>query len=50
LFAENDDPNRLAPAVHRPEEFYIVVSGSPDRNRNFIAGQIGEKGLTISKK
>lgn len=50
IFAVSDDPNRLVPIVHRPEEFFIVVSGSPDRNRNFIAGQIGEQGLTVSRK
>jgi hypothetical protein len=50
LFAESDDPSRLVPVVHKQEEFYIVVSGSPDRNRNFIAGQIGEQGLNVSRK
>ncbi len=48
-FALSDDPNRMVPVVHKPEEFYIVVAGSPDRNRNFIAGQIGEQGLNVSK-
>lgn len=50
MFAASDDPNRLVPVVHKPEEFYIVVAGGPDRNRNFIAGQIGEQGLNVSKK
>ena len=50
MFALSDDPNRLVPVVHKPEEFYIVVSGSPDRNRNFIAGQIGEQGLNVSRQ
>jgi hypothetical protein len=50
MFAESDDPNRLVPVVHKPEEFHIVVAGSPDRNRNFIAGQIGEQGLNVSKR
>ena len=50
IFVESDSPDRMVPVVHRPEEFFIVVAGSPIRNRNFIAGQIGEQGLTVSKK
>jgi hypothetical protein len=50
IFALSDDPDRLVPVVHDPREFIIVVAGSPDRNRNFIAAQFGEQGLSVSKE
>lgn len=50
IFALDDDPDRLVPVVHKPEEFMIVVSGSPNRNRNFIAAQYGDQGLSVSKQ
>ena len=49
VFAQNDDPERRVPVVHRPEEINIVVTGSPDRNRSFIAAQFGHQGLRVSK-
>ena len=50
IFALSDDPNRLVPVVHKAEEFFILVSGSKDRNRNFIAAQFGDQGLNVSKE
>lgn len=50
MFAESDDPDRLVPVVHGPDEFLVVVSGSPDRNRNFVAAQFGDQGLSVSKR
>ena len=49
IFALSEDPGRLVPVVHKPEEFQIVVSGSPSRNRSFVAGQFGNQGLSVSK-
>jgi hypothetical protein len=44
-----EDPQRLVPVVHKPEEIQIVVCGSPNRNRSFIAAQFGNQGLRVSK-
>ncbi len=49
-FAQSDDPKRLVPVLHRPEELMIVVTGGPTRNRSFIAGQLGYQGLNVSKR
>ncbi|MFM9969734.1 MAG: hypothetical protein ACKVQK_15190 [Burkholderiales bacterium] len=48
-FAKNDDPDRRVPVVHHAGEINIVVTGSPDRNRSFIAAQFGHQGLRVSK-
>ena len=48
-FAQSDDPDRRVPVVHKPGEINIVVTGSPDRNRSFIAAQFGHQGLRVSK-
>ena len=49
-FIQNEDPNRLVPLVHHPEEFFIVVSGMPQRNRSFVMAQLGHQGLATSKE
>ncbi len=49
VFAQGDDPDRRVPVVRRPGEINIVVTGSPDRNRSFIAAQFGHQGLRVSK-
>ena len=49
-FCETEDPARLLPILHAPEELLIVVSGSSTRNRNFIVGQAGDQGLAVSKE
>ena len=49
-FALSDDPERLVPVLHQPEELQIVVCGAPNRNRSFIAGQFGMYGRDISKE
>ena len=49
-FAENDDPERLVPVLHQPEELQIVVCGAPNRNRSFIAGQFGKYGGDVSRE
>ena len=50
VFALSEDPDRLIPVVHQPGEFLIVVSGSPTRNRSFVAAQFGNQGLNVSKQ
>lgn len=49
-FALSDDPDRLVPVLHEPEELQIVVCGAPNRNRSFIAGQFGKYGGDVSKE
>lgn len=49
-FCESEDPTRMLPVTHSPDEIQIVVSGSPSRNRNFIARQTGDQGLAVSKE
>ena len=49
-FALSDDPERLVPVLHNPEELQIVVCGAPNRNRSFIAGQFGNYGGDVSKE
>ena len=49
-FVASDDPERLVPLLHRPEELFIVVSGMPQRNRSFVAAQIGHQGLATSRE
>ncbi len=49
-FALSQDPNRLVPVLHKPEELQIVVCGAPNRNRSFIAGQFGKYGWDVSKE
>ena len=49
-FALSDDPDRMVPVLHKPEELQIVVCGAPNRNRSFIAGQFGKYGGDVSKE
>jgi len=49
-FHQNDDPNRLLPLFHNPDELFIVVSGMPQRNRTFVMPQLGRQGLATSKE
>jgi hypothetical protein len=49
-FCESPDPNRMLPLVHSPEDFLIVVTGDPARNRSFVSLQGGDQGLATSKE
>jgi len=49
-FCVSDDPNRMLPVLHSPDELQIVVSGSPTRNRSFIVTQTGDQGLAVSRE
>ncbi|MFH1651242.1 MAG: hypothetical protein ABID87_03975, partial [Chloroflexota bacterium] len=49
-FGLSDDPERLVPVMHRPEEMMIAVSGAPARNRSFVVGQFGNQGLSVSQE
>ena len=49
-FYQNEDPDRMVPLFHNPEELFIVVSGMPQRNRTFVMAQIGHQGLATSKE
>jgi hypothetical protein len=40
------DPAKMLPIVHSPEEFVIVVSGNPVRNRSFAAYQTRKHPVT----
>jgi hypothetical protein len=50
LFCETEDPQRMLPLMHSPDELLIVVSGSATRNRNFVSKQTGDQGLAVSKE
>ena len=47
---ESEDPNRLVPVVRFPDEFMIVVTGLPTRNRTRILRQGGAHGVRSSKE
>ena len=49
-WALSDNPERLVPLVHKAEEIQIVVAGSANRNRSFIAAQFGEQGKAVTKE
>ncbi len=49
-FRLTEDPARMLPILHAPDELLIVVSGSATRNRNFIVSQCGNQGLAVSKE
>ncbi len=49
-WAKSGDPERLVPVLHGPGELQIVVAGSTNRNRSFIAAQFGQQGLSVSKE
>jgi hypothetical protein len=49
-FCESDDPQRMLPLYHAPEELQIVVAGTVERNRFFVAQQVGRQGLATSRK
>jgi hypothetical protein len=49
-FALSEDPERLVPVLHSPEELQVVVCGAPNRNRSFITGQFGKYGGDVSKE
>ncbi len=50
LFCESEDPARLVPVVRHPDEFMIVVTGLPTRNRSRILRQGGAHGRRFSKE
>jgi len=49
-FALSEDPERLVPVMRRPEDLIILVCGAPERNRSFIAAQMGSQGLNVSRE
>jgi len=49
-FCETDDPERLLPVLHRPDQLLVVVSGFWNRSRNFIVSQCGDQGLAVSRE
>ncbi len=50
VFCESEDPNRLVPVVRNPDEFMIVVTGLPTRNRSRILRQGGHHGRRFSRE
>lgn len=50
FFCETEDPGRMLPLVHNPEEIQMVVAGSMIRNRAFVMPQAGAEGLVTSKE
>jgi len=49
-FCLSDDPQRLLPVYRVAEELQIIVAGTNERNRFFLAQQVGRQGLATSKK
>ena len=49
-FCESEDPQRMLPLYHAPEELQIIVAGTPERNRFFVTQNTGEQGLATSRK
>jgi hypothetical protein len=49
-FCESDDPQRMLPLYHAPEELQIIVAGTVERNRFFITQNPGHQGLATSRK
>jgi len=49
-FAESEDPQRLLPLFHAPEELQIIVAGTAERNRFFVTQNVARQGLATSKK
>ena len=49
-WAESRDPERLVPVVRAPQDIQLVVCGSSNRNRSFIAAQFGHQGLRVSQE
>jgi hypothetical protein len=49
-YALSDDPERLVPVIRDPDQLIIVVCGAAERNRSFVAAQIGDQGLNVSRE
>lgn len=49
-FGTGDDPGRLIPVAHSPDEFQLVVSGHANHIRSMVIAQLGFMGLTVSKE
>ena len=49
-FCESDDPQRMLPLFHAPEELQIIVAGTAERNRFFVTQNNGHQGLATSRK
>lgn len=50
FFCESEDPERPVPLYHSAEELQVIVAGTEQRNRFFVAQQVGRQGLATSKK
>jgi hypothetical protein len=50
LFCPSEDPNRMVPLLHSPDELFIIVSGTQGRDRVFVTSQGGDRGLGTSKE
>jgi hypothetical protein len=49
-FALDDNPERLAPIVERPEDILVVVSGDPLRSNACVFGSNGMHGFPTSRR
>jgi hypothetical protein len=50
LFCESQDPKRMLPVFHSPDELYVIVSGDIARNRVLATSQGGDRGLGTTKE
>jgi len=46
----SDDPERMVPLFHDPDELQVIVAGTEGRNRAFAMWNLGRQGLTTSKQ
>ena len=49
-FGESEDPRRMLPVFHSPDELQVIVAGTAERNRFFVSQNIARQGLATSKK
>ena len=49
-YCESEDPERLLPIVHSPDDFMITVSGDPGMGNCWICAQNGFIGYPVSRK
>lgn len=50
VFGGSDDPERLVPIVHDPEDFMIAVTGDPMRTNAYVFAQTGILGYPTSRR
>ncbi|MEC8172908.1 MAG: UGSC family (seleno)protein, partial [Pseudomonadota bacterium] len=50
VFAENEDPDRMAPIVFSPNDFMVAISGDPLRTNAITFAHNGILGYTVARE